>query len=156
VFDADNPDILRKAVRNGIWRDWTNGVAAVRIVPPPWRDQEEPVCIEMLYEPETLAKPSAAGQRIYLLEEFDKRNGHHLEQGCNTPHPRNKALVRDEVYDFKTGEQLAMSKGEFASAVREGRLGSVSFKGFRPTVKAILDALQGMSRADAPARSDAD
>jgi RNA-directed DNA polymerase len=71
VFDRDDPKMLATAVGPTGSRDYRNGVGAVAIIPPTWRTDDDPVCIEMLYPDDDLMLRDDKGRRIYLLSEFD-------------------------------------------------------------------------------------
>ncbi len=124
-------------------KDWGNGVAAVAIVHPKWRERTAPLCIEMLYDPEVLLQGDGSGRRLYLSEEFDRRTGHHESGLVTTPNPTSKNLVREEVHQIGSGNSVALSKISFAEKIEraEPPFGGVEFEGFRGT----FDVIQGVT-----------
>jgi RNA-directed DNA polymerase len=149
LFDRDNPGVLREAVGPGDAKNWRHGVVSVAVVPPEWRDREQPLCIEMLYEPDVLAREDDDGRRLFLMEEFDSRSGLHKSGPFSTPHPSQKKLVREEVYDSETKRSVALGKIAFAEAVNREQppFAKISFEGFRRTFEVIQEAV-GEAGAD--------
>lgn len=147
LFDTDQQRTLRQAVGRGGWKNWGNGVAAVALVPPPWRDPTKPVCIEMLYPGEILERSDAQGRRVFLLEEFDRSSGHHSSRKYTTPNPQNRHLVREVVHEIATGASVALSKMDFAESVESSTppFSDIDFEGFRPTFEAIREAVQAIA-----------
>jgi RNA-directed DNA polymerase len=141
VFDSDEPTILDAAVGPTLSRNHGNRVGAVAARHPDWRDDSAPLCIEMLYQDADLQKLDANGRRIYLRGEFNTKTGFHRTEAVNTPHPKNKTLVCDEVYKHGSEDNLALSKIRFAEAIETGTppYDDVDFEGFRPTFEAIRD-----------------
>jgi RNA-directed DNA polymerase len=141
VFDRDAPAMVERAVGPTGSRVYGNGVAAIAIAPPPWRSEEDRVCIEMLYADEDLARRDENDRRIYVLSEFDGRSGQHLSEEVNTPNVKNNTLVRDEVFAFGTRESKALGKLAFAKAVADKTppFDAVSFEGFRKTFELLQE-----------------
>jgi RNA-directed DNA polymerase len=143
VFDRDNDKILRQAeVGSAGYKEYGNGVAAIAIVPPPWR--KEPLCIEMLYTDDDLRRRDGAGRRLYLGEEFNRTTGHHGEERVNVPMAQQRTLVREEVYSFDGGKSVGLSKADFARCVttREGEFAAdLDFGGFRATFELMREVV---------------
>jgi RNA-directed DNA polymerase len=142
LFDRDNVDLLRElGLNQGDWSDRGNGVVAAALVVPPFRN--EPLCIEMLYSDDDLRIPDSSGRRIFLRSEFDTRSGQHLKEPCHISNPKNRTLVCDEVYEFGTGQSIALGKANFAKEVAAGTppFDGVSFEGFRPTLEMLVEAV---------------
>jgi RNA-directed DNA polymerase len=150
VFDRDKPETIRRAVGSTSFRRRGDRVAAVAITPPEWRDQR--VCIEMLYRDEDLARRSG-GRRLYLAEEFDGHTGQHHTDNVHVPHPdggrADRPLVREEVFEFATGDSVGLSKMAFAESVESEASGfeNMDYEGFRRTFETIEEAVVRMMSA---------
>ncbi len=144
LFDRDNQKVLLRAVGSGAWKNWGNGVAALALVPPPWRDPDAAVCVEMLHDQDVLQRTDSEGRRVFLLEEFDRVSGHHESRRYTTPNPQNRTLVREVVHEIETGRSVGLAKVAFADAVKAKAepFQSVSFEGFRATFELIRQAVR--------------
>ena len=139
VFDGDNEQILKQALEDPPgYRVCSRRVVSVRIASPPWRDLDEPLCIEMLHEPAFLAEPAAGDRRIYLVEEFDKA-GLHRDGRVRRGAQKSGALVQVDVRDGLTDESVGLSKLAFAehAATKDG----LSWEGFKPTFERLEEAI---------------
>jgi RNA-directed DNA polymerase len=141
VFDSDEKNVLEDAVGPTGSRNHTNRVGAVAIRHPQWRDENMPLCIEMLYRDDDLQLVDPHNRRIYLLEEFNPTTGFHLVDALNTPNIKSRTLVREEVYKHGSDKSLALSKIRFAEYVEAHTppYDAIDFEGFRPTFDAIQD-----------------
>jgi RNA-directed DNA polymerase len=135
VFDRDRADIVDGYFGGSPKLALTNGVGAIVLVPPAWRDDDALVCIEMLYDNEQLHRIGRSGRRLYLKEEFND-SGHHLVEDVTIPKADHGSLVQEKVIEFKTEVQKGLSKSDFADLVRETCDG-ISFEGFRPTFELL-------------------
>jgi RNA-directed DNA polymerase len=142
LFDRDNDKVLRKVVNGGHFKHWGHGVVSLALVPPPDFEHADRFCIEMLYPASVLQREDAAGRRVYLADEFDRRSGRH-QTGRSYTRDRGSSMVREEVFSAVDGESVAKGKTAFASAVlaREEPYRDVGFDSFRPTFEAIRQAL---------------
>jgi RNA-directed DNA polymerase len=118
IFDRDDVSLVAKAVGASGTREYGNGVAAIAIAPPPWR--EGPVCIELLYTDADFQRHDDAGRRLYLREEFNDRTGQHRTEPVHVARPA-KTLVREEVYRYGSEQNVALSKIDFAKAIARSR-----------------------------------
>jgi len=146
VFDRDNDDIVRRAGIEGGPKEYGNGVVALAIAIPDWRDPGQ-ACIEMLYGDTDLERRDENGRRIYLAEEFDARTGHHRSEEVGIPNPGRRPLVREDVYHRQTGDSLGLSKSSFAKLVYDQQppFDQVDFEGFRKTFELIQKAVAQLS-----------
>ena len=151
LFDRDgqhnNGRIVRETVGSDGFKDHGNGVAAMTLVHPPWRDPDAGICVEMLHDDATLRIEDDAGRRVYLREEFHERTGIHQDKGKGMRNARDSALVQEGVDDHGTGDSIAMTKMDFARNVEEGEppWDTVDFEGFAPTFQAISAAIARLS-----------
>lgn len=149
LFDSDDTSLLNAVVRGSKSRNHANNVMAVVIAAPPWRSDDRPLCIEMLYQDADLGRADSAGRRLYLTEEFDLRTGHHRDSSCRVhiPNTTQKRLIPEAVISLDTGESALLSKRAFAEAVETAAPGfeGVTFDGFRPTFESISDAVARFS-----------
>jgi RNA-directed DNA polymerase len=141
LFDRDEPSVVDDAVGATGSRNYGRRVGAVAIAYPAWRDDAKPLCIEVLYRDADLQLTDTDKRRIYLLEEFNLRSGYHLSDPVVTPNPKNRTLVRDEVFAQISDDNLALSKIRFAEYVerRAAPYDAIDFEGFVPTFEAIQD-----------------
>jgi RNA-directed DNA polymerase len=88
-----------------------------------------------------------------LLSEFDPNTGQHHSESVYTLNPKNKTLVRDDVYALGN-KSLALAKRAFAENVdkRVNPFDGVSFEGFRPTF-ALIEDMAARIADDAISRS---
>lgn len=147
LFDRDNPQRVREAVGRGGrgWKNWGNGVAAVAIVPV---GDDQAICIELLYRREELTRQNDEGRRVFLGSEFDRRTGHHVETDGKYTVPRQaETLIREEVHEIGSRQNVALTKTNFAQAVADQTppFEDVSFEGFRPTLELIRKAVRSVS-----------
>jgi RNA-directed DNA polymerase len=152
LFDTDNPEVIRKAIGSQGWKRWGSNCIAVGLVPPAWLDDNEPICIELLFDNATLQIKDSNGRRVFLRREFDKRTGIHSEHSDITiPNARNRTLVQEEVHD-RDGASIGMTKADFAESVAAGDAPyqGISFEGFRPTFEAINEAVLAMKMGPHP------
>ncbi|MGE3779991.1 MAG: reverse transcriptase family protein [Pirellulaceae bacterium] len=153
VFDSDNPDIIRKYSQDdGGAVIWGRHIASLTLPRPPWVRQEDPWCIEMLYDKETLLS-EIDGRRVYLRHEFDAE-GWHLSDSSKYADGlrRTSSLVVERVTQRGT-PNIALSKMAFAKAVQQriGPFENLSFSAFVPLVEAIAVAAR---RSLIPAEQD--
>ena len=141
VFDRDT-EVYKKVVgESSSNRSFPNGVSAVALVPPDWR--EESICVEMLYTKDDLVRRDEHGRRLYLNEEFHERTGHHVSEAVHIPKPGRGPLVREEVYTLDgDAASIGLTKMNFASAVLSGKgaFEGINFDGFRGTFDALQSA----------------
>lgn len=152
LFDTDNSEILRKAVGGSGWKHWGSNCVAVALVPPDWLGQDDPICVELLFETSTLQTKDSDGRRVFLRTEFDGRTGFHREsEDITIPNARSRTLVQEEVHR-RDGSSIGMTKEDFATSVSggEGLFQRISFEGFRPTFETIYEAIQEMLRDQGP------
>jgi len=103
VFDSDKESVVKRVAGSSGWKNWGNGVVSVALASPPWRESQG-VCIELLYENAVLQRTDTKGRRLFLAEEFDRNNGHHLTDKYTTPNPGGPTLVRESVHTKDEGE----------------------------------------------------
>lgn len=141
IFDADSKYI--KSVGPQGWQHLGNGVVAVVLAPSPWILFGSPFCIEMLHEPEVLRRHDAEGRRVFLRQEFDAA-GTSIDGQYEMEHPQRSTLVVDKVHPTgKRDESVAVGKVAFAEAVWRAQkpYTSVDFRGFRPTIDRLWQAV---------------
>ncbi len=140
IFDRDTK--FASEIGADGWKHLDNGVIAVTLATPQWRQPDDPICIEMLYPPGVLDRIDGDGRRVFLLEEFDDVTGHHIETKRYTiPNPKKQTLVCDPVFDIQASDRgsVALSKMAFATAVARRRppYEEVDYSGFQPTFELI-------------------
>ena len=142
LFDTDT-DAARTAVGSDGWKHYGNGVIAVGLVPPPWRDSEQPTCIELLHTDAVLKTKDAAGRRVFQTAEFDRQSGHHVSESCSVRFAAGKRLIEEEVHEFESNRSLGRTKMDFAIAIEKepASFDDLDFEGFRPTFQRIETAL---------------
>lgn len=140
LFDRDNPGLLKEVeLQNENYSDRGNGAFAAALIAPDYRT--EPFCMEFLYSDQDLLSKDPEGRRIYRLGEFDPRTGQHNTEQCNLGEPKNRTLIRDDVFEYGTGKSLALGKVAFAELVAARTEPFVfDFEGFRPTIEMLIDA----------------
>lgn len=147
VFDRDKPQILKKAVEGGDWKDWTHGVVSVALGQPEHLEAGTPFCIELLHPRELLQRRDGEGRRVFTTEEFDPNTGFHLDGEPYTVPHRRTTLVREDVYEYPSQRKVGLGKMAFARAVsdRDPPYEDADFEGFRPTFELIARALRAAS-----------
>lgn len=146
LFDRDKTEVLKELdLTQRDWNDHGNGVAAAALVSPQFR--KAPLCIELLYTDVDLLKTDTNGRRLYRIDEFDERSGHHHTETASIPNNQTKALICDEVFEFGSTTNIALSKSVFSRAVlaMTPPFDTMSFEGFRPTFEALLEAVASIS-----------
>ncbi len=135
VFDSDDQRVMSEiTVAGATFKDWGNSVFSLAIPPPPHRDPNQPLCIELLYTDELLERRDSQGRRIYRRDEFDPETGYHRTETVSTPRPKSESLVKDDdVFDWTTRAKVSLSKRVFAEAIvaRKAPYETVSFEGFK-------------------------
>lgn len=151
LFDTDTK-IARDAVGPDGWREYGSKVVAVGLAHPSFRNEHEPLCIELLYGDSVLQQEDSEGRRVYRSSEFHPTTSIHDTRKCVVPHAAKKELIAEHVYDVATNASMARSKASFARAIEERPDGfdSLSFEGFRPTLERICSALASLDPADEP------
>jgi RNA-directed DNA polymerase len=146
VFDRDETKMLGRAVGGGDMKEHGPNVAAIAIKPPEWRDEADPLSIELLYTDEDLKRKDSAGRRLYLRSEFDDK-GRHESEPVYILTPKARELIREEVLAVKDGSPVGLAKTAFAKNVHDVSPGfaGVDFGGFRPTFTLIEEAVARFS-----------
>lgn len=144
VFDRDKPQVFKKALDGGDWRDWTNGVVSVALAPPKHLETGSLFCIERLHPTELLQRRDGDGRRVFTTDEFDPETAFHLGGGPYTVSRRSSKMIREDVYEFPSKKKVGLAKVAFARAVSTGHppYEDVDFEGFRPTFELINRALR--------------
>jgi RNA-directed DNA polymerase len=149
LFDWDTK-LAKDAVGSDGWKEYGANVVAVGLANPPWRGEDEPRCIELLYEDSVLETKDADGRRVYRMSEFNPTTSIHESERCVIPHAGQARgqLLAAEVFEVGTSARLARSKAAFARAVEEHpeSFSTLSFDGFRPTFERIVTALHSLLR----------
>ena len=148
LFDRDAPGVLREErLTQQDFDDRGHGVIAAALVLPPFR--QDPACIEMLYSDDELFRRDSNGRRVYLRTEFNERTWRHPTENSYLTKSHEKALVRDDVFDFDTEASLALSKTAFAELVTGGQqpFENLTFEGFRSTLTMLREAARAGQRA---------
>ncbi|PQJ63400.1 hypothetical protein BTO10_00865 [Vibrio chagasii] len=136
LFDSDVDKTTREMKGSTLaYKDHGNNVYSVVMPNPSFRNDEK-ICIEHLYTDEDIMKKTENGLRIFKSDEFNKKNGLHIEEkGIIRLYPNNSTLIVDSnVIDVESGENVALSKAKFAELIESKRapFDSVSFDGFEP------------------------
>lgn len=151
VFDWDSR-VSKDAVAKDGWQPYGDRVAAVGLAHPSFRDEEEPLCIELLYPDDVLETEDDAGRRIYRVDEFDSTTSIHKRKPCVVPHAGKdkKHLIASDVFEVGTNAQLARSKMSFALAVESSPqdFPTLTFEGFRPTFERLAVALGALEPSE--------
>jgi RNA-directed DNA polymerase len=153
IFDRDNDGVLRDAVGGSDFKNHGNGVGAIAVVSPSWREPTEALCIELLYPDADLSLRGTDGRRLYLGREFDSRTGQHVSEHVHVTHPGRTTLIREDVYRFGDGASVGLSKSDFASRVSDAvpPFDTVTFEGFRPTFELLQEAVARLLGSDTSA-----
>jgi RNA-directed DNA polymerase len=125
------------------FRDWGNGVFSFALPIPSYRKDGE-VCVELLYEDRILTIPDSENRRLYRTSEFDPKNGRHLSEQVYTLYPDRRTLIAEKVFDMASGDNVALSKADFAKRISERAPGvaDVDFSGFYPIFQEIQQIRQ--------------
>jgi RNA-directed DNA polymerase len=144
VFDRDTPQVLKKALDGGDWKDWTNGVVSVGLGPPGHLEVGSLFCIELLHPKVLLQRKDSEGRRLFTTDEFDPKTGFHLGGDPYIVPRRASTLIREDVYEFPSQKKVGLGKVSFARAVSNGNppYEDADFEGFRPTFELITRALR--------------
>jgi len=152
VFDCDKPQIIKKAMDGGDWKDWGHGVVSVALAQPEHLKAATPFCIELLHPAELLQRRDVEGRRVFTTDEFDPDTGFHLDGEPFTVPRRASTLVREDVYEFPSKKKVGLGKTAFARAVssNDPPYEDASFEGFRPTFELIARALRAAASKTVP------
>lgn len=133
IFDRDNPKLTKKVKGSATdYRDWTNNVYSIAIPKPDFRESEE-VCIELYYEDADLKKEDLQGRRIFTKDEFENDLGKHNENTALVKvNPKANQIVVEKVLNTDRGENVAMSKNDFAQNIfnKNGLFNAPNFESF--------------------------
>ena len=150
IFDRDVPRFVNDATELGQnFKYWNDNVYSAVLPIPEHRDFEE-ICIEHFYTDEDLAKRDKSGRRIYTSYEFDSQSGN-LKGSDDIYYPyrselkkRYPKIIDDKVMRVSTGENIALSKNNFAHYISKGtgEFANVSFEYFRSIFKLIENIVQ--------------
>lgn len=129
IFDRDNPSILKelktKTVNGKQFQDWGNDVYSFPIPIPEHRKIYENISIEFYYKDEEIRTKDSNGKRIFFDNELElrKREGEkaiRVEiQPVATAEVKKKIYAQDvsQIINLTTGEQIALSKSNFAQNI---------------------------------------
>ena len=152
IFDRDNERLVGQVTSAGSsFRDWGNNVYSLAIPPPPHRDRDAPLCIELLYPDDFLRRQDSEGRRLYLSTEFDREHGQHLSERVYCTTPKKKSLIRDDdVYDLDTKAKKSLGKAALADAVFQERppFEQPPISGFRPLFAVLQEIVNLSSRVN--------
>lgn len=145
LFDSDNQKVTTKMQGSAVaYKDHGNNVFSVVIPNPDFRKDVQ-ICIEHLYRDADLLRTTSDGKRLFMREEFDKKNGLHCSiEGIFCLYPSKSTLIVDsDVIEMSKGENCALSKAKFADLVakRDPPFDAVDFSGFKPLFD-VLDRLR--------------
>ncbi len=144
LFDRDEPHINASAADKGCdYKAWGNRVFSALLPKPPHRDFDQ-ICIEHYYTDDDLRRKDKHGRRLYLSTEFDPETGRHLTEPLvyvkksklKAPYPK---ILDSDVINPNSGDQVAMSKNNFAHCVAKGwgEFANISFSNFRPVFELL-------------------
>jgi RNA-directed DNA polymerase len=144
LFDRD-VKIGRETIPATGWLNLGNGVVAVALATPPWRQDNEAICIEMLYPMDALSREGETGLRLFLREEF-AAHGVHESGRYVSPRPKHETLVREEVFRNTPDDDrsVGLSKMAFAKAVstKAAPYEDIDQEGFRQTFALLERAVR--------------
>lgn len=144
LFDRDSLPIIKQVQgQTDLYKDWGNNVFSLPLPLIAHREGTTSFCIEHYFLNDELARKDVNGRRIYLREEFNEETGRHITEPVYRTNPKNKTLVVDDnVFDFLSGNNVALSKSGFADAVlnREPPFDDLNFEAFR-ALFATLEAI---------------
>ena len=135
VFDRDDEKITSQVTApDALFKLWGNHVFSMALPCPEHRDPQQPLCVELLYTDDILARRDSQGRRLYFQHEFSAESGQHRTERVHCTNPKARSLVRDDnVFEFETGKKVSLSKRAFGEAIAHGKepYKDVSFEGFR-------------------------
>lgn len=147
LFDTDTK-VAQDAVGSDGWEEYGKMTVAVGLARPEFREQHEPLCIELLHEDPVLEASDAEGRRVFKTNEFNPTTSIHQSGIYVIPNLPGKSLIADPVYEIASNDSVARPKAAFARAVEEEpqSFGDLSFGGFRPTLERITTALASLQQ----------
>ncbi|MBI5879790.1 MAG: RNA-directed DNA polymerase [Chloroflexi bacterium] len=121
VFDRDKPDIVRQVTgTDGDFKQWRRRLYSMAIPVPAHRVGNPDLCIELLYDDDSVKQKDSHGRRLFLSSEFDKHSCRHLTEDLNcTDNNKVKqplAIIDNAVFDSNR-KNVALSKSEYATNV---------------------------------------
>ena len=139
IFDSDNPKTVKKVQDGEKPKHWGNQVFSLALPTPAHRVPGEPLCIELLYPDDVLARQAQDGRRLYLRSEFDERTGKHRGGTAHAANIRKALVIEEGVSDFQSGRPLALSKTAFARMIarQEIPFADIAFDGFIPLFESL-------------------
>ncbi|UYK66315.1 reverse transcriptase family protein [Xanthomonas sacchari] len=122
LFDADNDQYLNKyKIDAGDFTAVSKSSDYVYsgIIPKPSEDWSSKFCIEHYFPREFILRTDEFGRRLFFLDEFDKRNGRHLNLPLYRISEKSTLIVDDKVFSTMEGDDknYAMAKADFAEKV---------------------------------------
>lgn len=137
IFDNDTPLGREQTQEGKDYREWGNSVFSMKL--PVIDESQQDICIELYYDKEELCRSSQEGRRLFLRDEFDNKNGLCANKPYYTTRPKSTSLIVDPVYDFNSGNNVALSKSDFADKVftEEEPYAEISFENFHKIFEVI-------------------
>ncbi len=146
IFDRDKPDIVRQVTdSNNSYKSWGNNVFSFAIPVPAHRTDLGDVCIEFYYQDKDIKRTDETGHRLFLSDEFDTKNNKHKSLNVYTTNPkiRKMTIIDSQVFEFASGESIALSKDMFAELIANGNphFQNVDFSEFGKVFDVIVTIL---------------
>lgn len=149
LFDRDVPTTVKWAQENntGFKRHAENIFTAV--LPVPAHRNFEQICIEHYYKDNDLKILNKSNRRLFLLNEFDKQSGYHINEpglkfsDLNMLINRNYNAIIDSNVTGRNGRNIAASKSSFAKNISKKNKGfeNVDFEHFRSIFELLQEIL---------------
>lgn len=146
VFDRDKPDLVKQVTDSAKpFKSWGNNVFSFAIPVPTHRIGLGDVCIEFYYQDKDIKRADEAGRRIFLSDEFEVKNNKHKSLDVYTTNPkiRKMTIIDSQVFDFASGDSVALSKDRFAELIANGspQFQNVDFSEFSKIFDVVVTIL---------------
>jgi hypothetical protein len=149
IFDRDVPSIVSRITDlNKDYKDWGNRVFSIALPIPNHRNQEDNLCIELMYTDQELSMVDSNGRRLFFTSEFKEVSGKLksnplISVGNKLKLNRRSRLIDQEVYN-ENDQNIALSKADFAESIINGTppFNNVSFEPFLPLFNIIQEIIQ--------------
>jgi RNA-directed DNA polymerase len=125
IFDRDNAQIINKITDNSNefqYKSWGSQVYSFGLPIPDHRIENPEISIEFYYKDSEIKRKDKNNRRLFLGNEFQNTTWHNSEElVCKTRNKVGKAnaIIDNEVFN-KPGENVALSKSDFAEYIYEG------------------------------------
>ena len=148
LFDNDRPEITKKALSEDLpYKYWGNNIYSTVLPQSRAFPAVNEVCIEHFYNENDLKIEDENGRRLYLSNEFNKKDKLHLTipgLRCESDKIKSQelAIIDNSVFN-ELDKNVALSKNDFAKSILGGKKNfeNVNFDAFESIFSRIGDII---------------